>query len=172
MLYYYYQWKEGTTMEITQNLNVTAPEFFTLIEDSLLHDIKNNSSKKANAAKLERGFHYTKNMKMGKQIVKTQVTLLQYQKPILYEVKMETDNNIYNMSYAIIDRGDNIDVTYSETSTDKEGNAKKSFLMNLMDKRNFQKMAKTLQKMEAAILNNRDQSDKSDYTTPNEKGED
>lgn len=158
-------------MKVTQNLNVSAQEFFALIENSLLHDIKAYASKKVDASKLERGFHYTKKIKTGKQYIKTDVTIVKYQKPTYYEVKMETDNNLYFMSYAIMEKGDTIDVTYSETSTDKEGNAKKSFLMNLMEKRNSHKMAKTLKTMEAAIIHNRMNTDKSDYTTPMKKGE-
>ena len=158
-------------MEIKANLKVSALEFFDVIENSLLHDIKSYSSKKVDVSKLERGFHYVKKIKSGKQFVTTHVTILKYQKPLQYGVKMETDNTIYLMSYVIIDNGDNIDVTYSETSTDKEGNTKKGFLMSLMEKRNSHKMEKTLHNMEAAIINNRMITDKSDYTTPNKKGE-
>lgn len=140
-------------MKIKKKLKVTPEEFFEVLEESLHHDIEAYGKKTKGTYMLEKGFKYTKKLKQGKKIFHVTITILEYEKPLLYQTKIATDNSTYFIKYEIQSINSGIEVFYTEEMQDSQGNTNTPFMINFFGKIKSIKIKRMLSGMERYSLN-------------------
>lgn len=102
-------------MIIKKTINISAENFFSSIEKSIIYDIKNTTGK--SIKNIENGFTYSKvlNTKLAKAS-DTQVEILEYTYPHRYRVSFKTSKSLSTIEYLAININDNqCEITYSES---------------------------------------------------------
>lgn len=102
-------------MRITEHLNVTAEEFFAVVDEALLGDIAAARGKKAKRSNLHEGYTYKKFLR-GKAdpAHAATVRIVTYDRPHSYRSSVTTGQGTSLMGYDVTPSGEGIDVTYVE----------------------------------------------------------
>lgn len=143
-------------MKFKKTLNVTAEEFFEVLEDSLKNDIEKYGMKKKGTYSLEKGFVYKKTFKRGKNKYQAHIRLEEFERPKTYQVAIEVDGKVYQLSYRIEETGQKIDVFYQEETRDEKGDINTTFLGNILGRLKMNEEKRKLKIMENYILKNRE----------------
>lgn len=147
-------------IEIKERLNVSAEDFFSKIEESVIYDIEQSTGKKMVASDIRNGFKYTKNLKnkLGGR-GEVDVVITQFVSPKMYSADFKYASGINTICY-IIDKIDdeNIDVVYKEEFVGKTNTANLNFkIMNFFYKRRSRKKAsKRIRSIELYIKSNKE----------------
>ena len=108
--------QKTTTVAVKMNLNVTQEEFFTILNNSLLADIRRFSTAEIKDTEIRPGYSYHKTYAGGKNL---EVTIQKLARPVDYRVRMSGDGHTVVSSYHMIKAASGTDVTYTESTDDK-----------------------------------------------------
>lgn len=143
-------------LEVKEELNVSAKEFFDMLTQSVLYDINASVEDKITAEQIVSGYQYEKNMKnkMGSQGA-VRVTIKRFEVGKCYEASFLSAQGMNGIRYQIEERADGgITVCYREEFEGK--NRTNSFNYRLMAafyKRSSQKrMSQMLRSMESYVI--------------------
>ncbi|MCL1936730.1 MAG: DUF3284 domain-containing protein [Defluviitaleaceae bacterium] len=141
-------------MTVSKNIKVTSDEFFELLENSLLNDIKSNVES-FNKEDLKAGYIYEKKItnKLGKQII-SKVEIEKFEKPLFYFAKFTTEKSINYLRYIVNQNGDYCEVTIEEEYKGLSSMSNLNFsIMNIFFKKsNKRRLSQMLKIMEEYII--------------------
>lgn len=140
-------------IQASKVMNVTARDFFDMLVDSVLYDIKKSTGKKINRSQFHKGTNYRKKIKTnakGKKGVLVKVTVTAFEAPYLYEATFSGDTDSTRIRYEIEElEDDQIRVTYSEDAGNVSGvNKPMRWLQTKIGQRNLKA---SLDGMEKAV---------------------
>ena len=149
-------------MEVEVKIKATSDELFTLLMDSVKHDVERATSQDISLEELVSGYTYKKNLtnKLGKEASATSI-LTKIEKPHIYEAEFTSSRGINRIAYHLdpIDDG-YLKVNYREEYEPVNKNAEINFkIVNFFYKRSTRKrMTRMIQMMEAHIQNEKGES--------------
>ncbi|BAK81410.1 DUF3284 domain-containing protein [Candidatus Arthromitus sp. SFB-rat-Yit] len=147
-------------IEIKERLNVSAKDFFSKIEESVIYDIEQSMGKKMVVSDIRNGFKYTKNLKnkLGGR-GEVEVVITHFASPKMYSANFKSASGVNTICYIIDEIDDeNIDVIYKEEFVGKTGTANLNFkIMNFFYKKRSRKRAsKRIRYIESYIKSNKE----------------
>lgn len=143
------------SMRFRKKLNVTAEEFFNVLEASLRNDIEKYGMKKNGTYALEKGFIYKKILKKGDRKYPVQILLEQFERPSVYQVAVKAEGKIYQISYNIQKSEQGIAVIYEEQTRSADGTVNTTFSDNLLGRLKLYGEKRKMSMIETSILKNR-----------------
>lgn len=146
-------------MKLKIELKVSANEVFEHLLNLMVEDIKNSNGESISSDKLQKNFSYEKSLinQVGNK-VSVKVIINELIKPSKYSVSIESPQGTNNVSYALCDVTNGVEITYEENykSTSMLLNWN-YFLMSLIYSRGSKKkMKKKLYNLEQIILSSKD----------------
>ncbi len=147
-------------IEVKERLNVSAKDFFSKIEESVIYDIEKSTGKKLVPRDIYNGFKYTKNLKnkLGRR-GEVDVTITHFVSPKLYGANFKSAMGINTIYYNIEEVDDeNIDVIYKEEFIGKTNSMDLNFkIMNFFYKKRSKKRAiRLIKSIETYIKSNKE----------------
>jgi len=137
-------------MEVEVKIKGTADELFSLLMNSIKHDIESATGEDINLEELVSGYRYEKNLtnKLGKEGSATG-TLTTINPPTLYEAAFQSKRGINRLSYKLEQLDDDtLHVTYSETYEPVDKNSELNFkFVNLFYRRSFRRRSTQMLKL-------------------------
>ena len=142
-------------MEVKVKIKVTADKLYSLLMNSVKHDIERATGQGISLEELVSGYTYKKKLtnKLGKEANATGV-LTKIEKPHTYEAEFTTNRGINKVAYHLKPREDGyLDVTYSELYKPSNKNMDINFkIVNFFYKKTTRKrMIRLIQAMESHI---------------------
>ena len=145
-------------MELKVNMDVSAPEFFDVLEESIIYDIKESTNKTITRDKIRKGYSYNKTLKtrLGKD-GKVRVTIKDFNdsKYVASFLSSQGENIV---SYEVEELDDkSLNVKYTEEFIDDSTMKKANFsIMSFIFKRGNKKRGyRSLKQIENVIISNR-----------------
>ena len=135
-------------MKVKAKMKVTSKEFFDFIISQVKKDYLDSTKKEEDTFLIKKGFSYKKDTG-GEE--KAKITISKYLEPKEYASEYQIGGNIYDMGYDIIDKGDSIEILYSEL---KRGDTSSSKINQFVMQRRFDKQMKNVEKMLLAARKN------------------
>lgn len=124
-------------------INGTKEKVFGALKNSIIEDIKHNEIE-INECELKTGFHYSKkSMSKDDKTYTFHVTISEFDEPNIYESTILHGNIKYVTKYILEDRGNSVEVTYTERIFNDKGKEAKT-LFNWILFRFKKKQLKTL----------------------------
>lgn len=147
-------------IEVKERLNVSARDFFSKIEESVIYDIEQSTGKKLVVRDIYNGFKYKKNLKnkLGRR-GEVDVIITHFVSPRLYSASFKSAMGVNTICYNIEEVDDeNIDVIYKEEFIGKTNTADLNFkVMNFFYKKRSKKRAiRLIRSIEAYIKSNKE----------------
>ena len=142
-------------MEVEVKIKATADELYSLLMNSVKHDIERATGQDISAKELVSGFTYKKKLtnKLGREANATGV-LTRIEKPHIYEAEFTTNRGINKVAYHLESLEDGyLNVTYSESYEPRNKNMDINFkIVNFFYKKSTKKrMIGLIQAMELHI---------------------
>ena len=135
-------------IEVTKILNISAQDFFDVIEESLYNDMQKTS----NQVNIESGMSYKKNLKnkLG-QLSEVEICIEKYERPNIYSSKIQKskENNYITYEVNKIDEN-NIEVKYTEDyiAHNKMKNLNYKAILVLYKKKSIKRMTMIIENIE------------------------
>ncbi len=146
-------------MEIKLNMDVSAKEFFDVLYDSIIYDIKASTNKKVSKSKIKKGYTYSKKLKtrLGKEgTVKVEIKEFDLNHRYTVSFNSTQGENIVSYEVEQLD-DDSLNVKYTEDFVvDSKMKSLNFSMMSFLFKRgNRKKGLRNLVELEKFIIQNR-----------------
>jgi len=142
-------------MEVEVKIKATAEELFSLLMDSVKHDIKQSTGKDVKTKELVSGYTYSKNLtnKLGKEGAASGVLTI-IEPPFVYEAAFTSSRGVNRLSYKLVPLADGmLNVTYTEIYEPINRNSELNFkFVNFFYRKSFKKRITHMIKMMEAHL--------------------
>ena len=147
-------------MEVEVKIKATADELFSLLMDSVKHDVEQATGQDISLEELVSGYTYKKKLtnKLGKEANATSV-LTKIEKPHIYEAEFTSGRGVNRIAYQLDPIEDGyLNVIYREEYEPVNKTAEINFkVVNFFYKRSTRKrMTRLIHMMEAHIQNEKD----------------